>query len=98
MKNEFRYLKVRKIGLFMVTDVFDCAFECLRLSSCISVNLAKNEKAAGNIWCELLSSDKYQNSQKFRGNQTSHHLFKKLNVSEELAKRGRNLRHLRIHK
>nr|XP_058965722.1 uncharacterized protein LOC131792368 [Pocillopora verrucosa] len=63
--------------MFMVTDVFDCTFECLRLPSCVSVNVASNKEAPGNTFCELLSSDKYQKSQKFTGNKTSHHLFKK---------------------
>ena len=71
----------------MVTDVFDCTFECLRLPSCVSVNVASNKEAPGNIFCELLSSDKYQKSQKFTGNKTSHHLFKKVKVSEKLAER-----------
>ena len=72
----------------MVTDVFDCTFECLRLPSCVSVNVASNKGAPGNTFCELLSSDKYQKSQKFTGNKTSHHLFKKVKVSEKLAERS----------
>ena len=75
----------------MVTDVFDCTFECLRLPSCVSVNVASNKEAPGNIFCELLSSDKYQKSQKFTGNKTSHHLFKKVKVSEKLAERSQIL-------
>lgn len=77
VKDKFHYLNVNKIGTFLVTDVFDCTFNCLRLPSCVSVNLASNTGADGTIWCELLSSDKYQNSQKFEGNQTSHHLLRK---------------------
>ena len=75
----------------MVTDVFDCTFECLRLPSCVSVNVASNKEAPGNTFCELLSSDKYQKSQKFTGNKTSHHLFKKVKVSEKLAERSQIL-------
>ena len=75
----------------MVTDVFDCTFECLRLPSCVSVNVASNKEAPGNIFCEFLSSDKYQKSQKFTGNKTSHHLFKKVKVSEKLAERSQIL-------
>lgn len=75
----------------MVTDVFDCTFECLRLPSCVSVNVASNKEAPGNIFCELLSSDKYQKSQKFTGNKTSYHLFKKVKVSEKLAERSQIL-------
>ncbi|CAH3140828.1 unnamed protein product [Pocillopora meandrina] len=77
VKNQFHYLDAPSIEMFMVTDVFDCTFECLRLPSCVSVNVASNKEAPGNIFCELLSSDKYQKSQKFTGNKTSHHLFKK---------------------
>lgn len=75
----------------MVTDVFDCTFECLRLPSCVSVNVASNKEAPGNTFCELLSADKYQKSQKFTGNKTSYHLFKKVKVSEKLAERSQIL-------
>ena len=82
LKNDFHYLNVANTGTFGVTDVFDCTFQCLRLPSCVSVNFASNRGADGKFWCELLSSDKYVNSLEFKGNQTSHHLFKKVNCWE----------------
>ena len=91
VKNQFHYLDAPSIEMFMVTDVFDCTFECLRLPSCVSVNVASNKEAPGNIFCELLSSDKYQKSQKFTGNKTSHHLFKKVKVSEKTSWKKPNL-------
>lgn len=78
MKNELHHLSVPSIRMFLATDVFDCTSQCLLLPSCVSVNLARNTVADGKYWCELLSSDKYLNSQDFKGNLTFHHLFKKV--------------------
>ena len=78
LKNDFHYLNVIKTRTFAVTDVFDCTLQCLRLPSCVSVNMASNRGSDGKFWCELLSSDKYINSLEFKGNETSHHLFKKV--------------------
>ena len=78
IKNELHYLSVPSSRTFLATDVFDCTSQCLLVPSCVSVNLARNTVADGKYWCELLSSDKYLNSQDFKGNLTFHHLFKKV--------------------
>jgi len=73
MKEEFYYLHVSRVGTFTVYDAFDCTFECLNNPSCVSVNMAASRGANDELWCELLSSDKYRNSSEYHGNKSSHH-------------------------
>ena len=62
-----------RVGTFNVYDAFDCTFECLSNPSCLSVNMAAYKGANGELWCELLSSDKYRNPKDYEGNKKSHH-------------------------
>ena len=73
VKHEFHYLHVSRVGTFTVYDIFDCTFECLSNPSCLSVNMAAYKGANGELWCELLSSDKYRNSTEYEENKSSHH-------------------------
>ena len=72
-KDEFHYLNVSTVGTFTVYDIFDCTVQCLTNPLCFSVNLAAFRGANGELWCELLSTDKYGNFTKYKGNKTSHH-------------------------
>ena len=78
MKEEFYYLHVSRVGTFTVYDAFDCTFECLNNPSCVSVNMAASRGANDELWCELLSSDKYRNSSEYHGNKSSHHFAMKV--------------------
>ena len=73
-QDDYHYLNVPVVGSFTVDNTFDCTLKCLRNPCCYSVNLAAYRGANGKIWCELLSSEKYSNSEKYKRNQTSHHL------------------------
>ena len=73
IKDEFHYLNVSRVGSFTVYDIFDCTFECLSNPSCLSVNLAASKGAKGQLWCELLSFDKYKNAKDYEENKSSHH-------------------------
>ena len=73
LKDKFHYLNVSQIGSFILYDIFDCTFECLSNPSCLSVNMAASKGANGDVWCELLSSDKYRNSTEYKRNKSSHH-------------------------
>ena len=55
----------------MVYDDFECTFKCLHHPLCVSVNLA----AEGDLWFELLSSDKYSNPNEYKEKKSSHHYF-----------------------
>ena len=73
IKHEFHYLNVAIVERFTVYDVFDCTFECCGNPLCFSLNLAAFKGENGELWCELLSSDKYRNFGEYKGNKTSHH-------------------------
>jgi len=71
-----------------VYDIFDCTFECLSNPSCLSVNIAAYKGANGELWCELLSSDKYRNSTEYEGNKSSHHFSIKSPCSSSPCQNG----------
>ena len=73
VKDKFHYLNVSQFGTFTVYDIFDYTFECLGSCSRLSVNMAAFKGANGELWWELLSSDKYRNSTEYEGNKSSHH-------------------------
>ena len=73
-EDDYHYLNVPVVGSFTVDNTFDCTLKCLRNPCCFSVNLAAYRGANGKIWCELLSSEKHSNPEKYKRNQTSHHL------------------------
>ena len=73
-EDDYHYLNVPLVGSFTVDNTFDCTLKCLRNPCCFSVNLAAYRGGNGKIWCELLSSEKHSNPEKYKRNQTSHHL------------------------
>ena len=73
LRSDFHYLNVPRVGTITAYDDFDCAFKCLSNPMCFSVNLASSKGNQGKLWCELLSSDKYSNSEAYKGNMSSHH-------------------------
>ena len=68
--HKFSYLNITSLGSDYVLDGEECGFACVSLPSCFSYNLADIN---GRILCELLPSDKYNNSDKFVSNQSFHH-------------------------
>lgn len=75
-KEEFYYLNVTRVGMFTSNDMFDCTFECVRNTLCLSINMAASRGADGKLWCELLSSDKNRaDAENYSQNMSSHHLF-----------------------
>ncbi|XP_073254894.1 uncharacterized protein [Porites lutea] len=82
MQDDHHYLNVPRLETFTVSDKLACNINCLRNPSCLSVNLAAIETAADEkIWCELLSSEKNSNPEKYKRNKTSHHLSSFLKTS-----------------
>ena len=59
------YLNITRIGSQLVRKDIECGFACLEITSCFSYNLAAFPDANGKLSCELLPSDKYNNSDKF---------------------------------
>ncbi|XP_022809519.1 neurogenic locus notch homolog protein 2-like, partial [Stylophora pistillata] len=68
---KFHHLNVPNIEEIMVYDDFECTFKCLHHPLCVSVNLA----AEGQLWCELLSTDKYRSPNEYKENKNSHHYY-----------------------
>ena len=80
--DDYHYLNVPRLETFTVYGIHACNLKCLRNPSCLSVNLAATEIAFDEkIWCELLSSEKYSNPEKYKRNKTSHHLSSFLKVA-----------------
>ena len=71
--DEFFYLNITKLGSELVEYGDECGFACLEIPSCISYNLAAFPDINGQSLCELLPSDKYNNSDKFASNKSFHH-------------------------
>ena len=72
--HEFRYLNVTPLLSASVKESLECSFLCVDHSSCFSTNLAAFGDLEGKIKCELLQSDKYNNSNKFVESAVYHHL------------------------
>ena len=68
--DKFHYLHVPKLEEIITYDDFECVFKCLYHPLCVSVNLA----AEGELWCELLSSYKYNNPNEYKEHKNSHHI------------------------
>ena len=71
--HELSYLKVASLGTNHVLNGRECGIACVNIPSCFSFNLAAFYDINGRILCELLSSDKYNNSDKFVPSQYFHH-------------------------
>ena len=72
-QNDFSYLSINPIGTSLVVQSIQCALTCLQHLCCFSFNLAAFPDDNGKLLCEHLSSDKYNNSEKFVASNTYHH-------------------------
>ena len=72
-RNPFHYLWAEKMTSSMVEDQFDCTFLCVVELKCYSFNMAAYPDSKGLYLCELLATDKYRETKKFRANATFHH-------------------------
>ena len=71
--HKFSYLNITSLGTDNVFNGEQCGFACDNTPSCFSFNLAAFYDINGRILCELLPSDKYNNSDKFITSQLFHH-------------------------
>ena len=72
--NKFFYLNITPLGSVSVKGVYECGVLCLAHSSCFSTNFASFFPEKGEILCELLPSDKYNNSDKLVFSSMFNHL------------------------
>ena len=81
--NPFRYaqfiehfhhvLDVPKIEGVPVQTARHCLLRCVKNDRCFSTNTGAFHLPSGNISCDLLPTDKYNASEKFKANYTFHH-------------------------
>ena len=79
--HKFRYLNLAPLVSASVTEPRECDKLCVDHSSCFSTNLAAFRDRDGKMICELLRSDKYNNSNKYIENVTFHHFSIKVRSS-----------------
>ena len=75
MISEFSYLNITSIGRNLIQDEIDCGYACLEIPSCFSYNVAAFPDFNGKLLCELLPSDKFNNSGKFNASREFHHFY-----------------------
>ena len=73
-EDKFSFLNITALVKCVVADSLSCAFSCLDNLACFSFNVAAFPDKAGKFTCEILSSDKYNNSEDFLPSKTFHHL------------------------
>ena len=72
--HKLSYLNITNIGSDYVLKGSECGLACVNIPSCFSFNLAAfADIISGKIFCELLPSDIYNNSEKFVASQFHHH-------------------------
>ena len=72
-EDKFSYLNITILGYSHVDWMPQCSFACLETPTRLSYNLAAYPDINGKLLCELLSSDEYNNSNKFMFNESFHH-------------------------
>ena len=81
--HKFSYLNIPALGTDYVINGKECGLACAVIPSCFSFNLAAVYDINGRVLCELLPSDKYNNSDKFISSQLFHHF--SIGVSTSLS-------------
>ena len=73
VEEKFFYLNTTALGGDFVDNMPECSFACLDIPSCFSFNLGATTEANDRFRCELLPSDRYNNSNKFVHSLIFHH-------------------------
>ena len=73
IEEKFSYLNIATLGKGVAENSLSCAFSCLNNLACFSFNFAAFPNKAGKFTCEILWSDKYNNSEGFHPSETFHH-------------------------
>ncbi|XP_074607274.1 uncharacterized protein LOC141860159 [Acropora palmata] len=73
IEEKFSLLNIAPAVKRVAENSLSCAFSCLSNLACFSFNFAAFPDKDGKFTCEILSSDKYNNSEKFLPSKTVHH-------------------------
>jgi len=91
--HKFSYLNITSLSTDYVVNEDECSFAYVDIPSCFSYNLATFPDISGRILCELLPSDKYNNSDKFIVSQLFNHfsIWVSISLSKLLFSRSREI-------
>ena len=73
IEEKFSHLNIAALVKRVAENSFSCAFFCLKHLACFSFNFAAFPDKTGKFTCEILSSDKYNNSKSLLPSTTFHH-------------------------
>ena len=79
--HKFHHLNITPLVSASVKNIRECGKLCVDHPSCFSANFAAFFHEEGKIFCELLPSDKYDNSETFLDSQVFHHLSIKVSLN-----------------
>ncbi|XP_044181118.1 attractin-like protein 1 [Acropora millepora] len=73
IEEKFVHLNITALVKRVAENSLSCAFSCLKNLACFSFNFAAFPDKTGKFSCEILSSDKYNNSNGFLPSKNFHH-------------------------
>ena len=73
IEEKFSHLNIAALVNRVAKNSLSCALSCLNNQACFSFNFAAFPDKAGKFTCEILWSDKYNNSEGFLPSKTFHH-------------------------
>ena len=73
IEEKFSRLNIAALVKRVAENSLSCAFSCLKHLACFSFNFAAFPDITGKFTCEILSSDKYNNSKSLLPSKTFHH-------------------------
>ena len=73
IEEKFSHLNITALVKRVAENSLSCAFSCLNNLGCFSFNFAAFPDKAGKFTCEILSSDKFSNSEGFLPSKAFHH-------------------------
>ena len=82
--HKFSYLNITSLTTGYVLNGRECGLACVNISSCFSFNLAAFYDITEKILCELLPSDKYNNSDTFVTSELFHHFSIRVSINSPI--------------
>ena len=72
-EDKFSYLDITALGEELVDRIPECSLASLETPPCFSFNIEAFPNINSKLFCELLPSDMYNNTEKFNHSDTFHH-------------------------
>ena len=71
--HRYHYLNATKLGSHSVHKLGACGFTCINTDGCFSFNIEAAADVRGHFLCEILASDKYNQSDGYKPHPDFHH-------------------------